>query len=357
MKRFLIPPLIFLLVLIFLGVGVFYWWGENSKPVSEAGEKARFVIPKGYSASQIGSKLFKSGLIRSPLAFKVYVQVTDKTRELKPGEFNLYSNMGLVDIVGKLLEGPDELWVTIPEGLRREEITKKFIEGLELDGGQAGTFRMEFLAASEGKEGFLFPDTYLFPRDVDASVVVGKMSKTFDEKIEAIRGAIDESDNSLEQFVTMASIIEREAKTDEERPIVAGILWKRLETDGWLLQADASVQYAVADVKCSAFADASAGRQMSPASPSEAGRANVECTNWWPQLTRDDLEIDSLYNSYKYGVLPPTPIANPGLSSIKGAVFPEDTSYWFYLHDSDGNIHYAKTIEEHNENVRVYLGK
>ena len=101
------------------------------------------------------------------------------------------------------------------------------------------------------------------------------------------------------------------------------------------LQADATVQYAVASKKCV---------------------PGIEC-NWWPILTKQDLTIDSLYNTYKYRGLPPTPIANPGLSSIKAAIFPEKTEYFYYLHDPSGKIHYAKTLDEHNANVRKYLGK
>jgi len=84
---------------------------------------------------------------------------------------------------------------------------------------------------------------------------------------------------------------------------------------------------------------------------------NTKCENWWPVLTREDLEIDSLYNTYKYKGLPPAPIANPGISSLKAAIFPQEILYFYYIHDETGNIHYAKTLQEHNENIRKYLGK
>jgi len=140
----------------------------------------------------------------------------------------------------------------------------------------------------------------------------------------------------MNQIITMASIVERESRINTERPVVSGILWKRLETDGWLLQADATVQYAVASENC---------------------KLKIENCQWWPILTREELEIDSPYNSYKFSSLPPAPIASPGLASIKAAVFPEESSYWFYIHDPEGEIHYAATITEHNLNVRKYLGK
>lgn len=348
MKKLLIPTLL-LIVLVAMLVGGYLWWRENSKKVTSNETKIRFVIPKGWSATQIGNSLYDKNLIKSPLAFKVFVQLTGKTRDFKPGEFTLSSNVSLVDIVGKLMQGPDELWVTIPEGLRREEVVNEFIVDLEMNSAQAAEFREQFLALSEGKEGFLFPDTYLFPRDADASVVVRKMSDTFNEKIEgAITEGVEESKYSINQIITMASIIERESRKNTERPAVSGILWKRLEADGWLLQADATVQYAVANKNCPSGSETLRGQRQN---------SNVKCNNWWPILTKEDLEIDSSYNSYKYKLLPPTPIANPGLSSIKAAVFPEETSYWFYIHDQEGEIHFAETITEHNLNVRRHLEK
>ncbi|KKR30276.1 MAG: putative periplasmic solute-binding protein [Candidatus Woesebacteria bacterium GW2011_GWA1_39_8] len=119
-----------------------------------------------------------------------------------------------------------------------------------------------------------------------------------------------------------------------ERPVVAGILFNRLDI-GMGLQVDATVQYAAATIKC---------------------KSNSEC-NWWPILTRENLLIYSPYNTYKYRGLPPAPIANPGLYSLKAVINSEDTEYLYYLHDSEGNIHYAKSLDEHNENVRKYLGK
>ena len=139
---------------------------------------------------------------------------------------------------------------------------------------------------------------------------------------------------SKEEIIIMASIIERETKGKEERPIVAGILWKRLETPGWLMQVDATNQYAVANSECS---------------------SKVRCDNWWRILTKEDLEIDSFYNTYKYKALPPAPISNPGFSSIEAALYPQETNFWFYLHDPEGEIHFAQTLQEHNKNIRVYL--
>ncbi len=228
-----------------------------------------------------------------------------------------------------------ELWVTVPEGLRREEIAERFIQSLEKQGQEASVFRDEFLRESEGLEGYLFPDTYLFPRDAKASSIVSVMKNTFDKKIAEI-GKNYPSGYGLDEVVILASLIEREAITDEERPVVAGILYNRLDND-WPLQVDAAVQYGIASVKCTAL--------------------SIKCDSWWPKsLTKDDLEINSPYNTYKYQGIPPAPISNPGLESLKAAANPEKNDYFFYIH-AEGKIYYARTLEEHNANIRKYLNK
>lgn len=346
MKRFGFA-VILLIVIVggILLVGTF-WWRSNTSALTSTENFQSFVIPKGRSAMQVGSKLEDEELIKSSLAFKIYVQVFGKSKSINAGEFKLSPSMSLVEIIEALGEGPLELWVTIPEGLRREEIIERYVKDLEM-GAEEFEFRLEFLSLTKDNEGYLFPDTYLFPRDATADLIVKTMLSNFEKKTNEFQDGIDNSKYSLNQIVTMASIIERETKTNEERSVVAGILFKRLETEGWLVQADATIQYAVAGKECP-------GRNTAPiVCPEEI----IKTINWWPILTKDDLEIDSPYNSYKYKALPPTPIANPGLSSINAAIFPEDSPYWFYIHDSDAKIHYGKTISEHNSNVRRYLGK
>jgi UPF0755 protein len=339
MKRIVFYLLILAVVASVLVFGAARWWKVNTQPVSNDTTLQRFVIPKGRSAAEIGTKLAKEEFIKNPLAFKIYVQATDRAKKIQAGEYDISPNLTLTEIVDKLTRGPDELWVTIPEGLRREEIVEKFVESLDMNLLAAAVFRQEFLKESAESEGFLFPDTYLFPRNVSASVVVNKMTKTFDSIMTQFqRVLLDENiaggfDNK--GIVTLASIIERETRSNEERPIVAGILFKRLEI-GMRLQVDATVQYAVASDRCS---------------------VDGEQCNWWSILTKEDLEINSPYNTYKFFGLPPGPIANPGFYSIEAVVRPENSPYWYYIHDPEGSIHYAETLSEHNANVRRYLGK
>jgi UPF0755 protein len=315
------------------------WWGAAAKPVSGETAEKDFLIVRGSSAAQIGTKLEKEGLIRSSLAFRLYVQATGKAKSIQAGEYSLSPSYSLLKMVDILSNGPIEVWVTIPEGLRREEIAQRFADGLGKADKQA--FVQEFLNAAKAKEGYLFPDTYLFPKTASASAVVNKMLATFDIKIAELQEGIENSDLSLNEIVTLASIVERETRTSEERPVVAGILINRLDINMGLA-ADATVQYAVANAQC-------------PASPAGGQMLKAKCDDWWPILTREDIAINSPYNTYKYRGLPPTPIASPGLSSLRAAVFPEDSDYLYYLHDAKGEAHYARTLEEHNANIAKFL--
>lgn len=316
MKKFLLAPLVVILTL----VGGIFWFYRNLQAPSTKENFNFFLIEKGTSASQIGKKLETGGFVKSALAFKIYVQFTGQTNRLQAGEFRLSPSYTLFQTVNALTSGPVELWVTIPEGLRREEVAQKFANGLDKD----NVFVDEFLVASRGKEGTLFPDTYLFPREASASAIVNKLVRTFDSKTSEFSAS---SGLSFNQRVVLASIIERETKTTTERPIVAGILINRLNL-GMPLQVDATVQYAVGTAQ-----------------------------EWWPILTRDNLAVSSPYNTYKFTGLPPAPISNPGLSSLRAAFEPEASDYLYYIHDKDGQIHYAKTLAEHNANIAKYLGK
>lgn len=319
MRKFLL--FLFAPVFIFL-VGI-YWFKTASLPPAVEGEAEDFLISKGLSASQIGDKLEKEGLIKSSLAFKLYVQITGRAGQIQAGEYRLSPNYSLFKIVEELVRGPVGVWVTIPEGYRREEIAWKFADSLRKEDKE--NFVEEFLQASTGQEGYLFPDTYVFLKNAPASAIIQKMQATFARKVG--------TEITQEQLI-VASLVERETKTAKERPVVAGIIYKRLKA-GWPLQIDATLQYAVSSIKS----------QVS----------GIKKIDWWPVLTKEDMTIKSPYNTYKYPGLPPTPIANPGLSSIRAAIYPQESDFWFYLHDTNDLIHYAKTSEEHKQNIEEYL--
>jgi UPF0755 protein len=326
--------LLFLIIIASIIFFVFFWWQSVNKPLDPLKDKPqRFVITRGMTVSEIGTKLAKEGLIKSPFAFKLYVQFLGKTQDIKAGEFQLSPSEKMSEIVSKLMKGPDLVWITFPEGLRREEIAIKIIK--EIGVKDAQEFYSQFILASEGKEGFLFPDTYLVPKEITAQKMVDILYDNFNKKTNILISDINKTKMSLLEIVVLASLIERETNTESERPIVAGILLKRLEND-WPLQVDASVQYAIGSANCREF--------------------KLDC-KWWPILSKEDLNVESPFNSYKFRGLPPKPIANPGISSIKAVIFPEATDYWFYIHDTNGKIRFAKTLEEHQGNIRKYLVK
>lgn len=305
------------------------WLYVGFQPVSTNKTFANFVVGKGETATQIASELQKEGLIRSSLVFRLYLKATGQGSRIQAGEFRLSPSLSVFEVVERLQSGPIEIMVTIPEGLRREEVALKFAAAL----GKDQAFVNEFLSLTQGLEGTLFPDTYLFPKDVTAKAIVAKLTSNFNTKTASLKNT--GSGLNFQQGLILASLIERETITDEERPVVAGILMNRLNM-GMPLQVDASVQYVVANIMCA---------------------KKMESCKWWDPPLLGDLEIKSPYNTYKNVGLPPAPIASPGLSSLKAAFNPSQNDYLFYIHDKNGQIHYSKTLEEQNANVSRFLGR
>jgi len=226
--------------------------------------------------------------------------------------------------------------VTIPEGLRKEEIAIRFAASLDKQGEEKNIFINDFISLTKASEGYLFPDTYLVPKDISASKVVDLMKNTFEKKMSSISADVSISAHSVSEIVIVASLVERETRTSEERPLVAGVIYRRL-AEGWPLQVDATVQYAVANTKL----------KSQP----------ITQIKYWEEVSKQDIDISSPYNTYKYQGIIPSPICSPGLTSLKAAASPQDSEYWFYIHDESGQVHFAKTTEEHNQNIRKYLGK
>jgi len=212
--------------------------------------------------------------------------------------------------------------VTLLEGWRVEEMAVKLNKELGIKGN-------DFI--KNAQEGYMFPDTYFFAEDASASAVVKKLGNTFDLKYDAdLQTKIKKLGLTPEQGVILASIVEREARSDEVRRMVASILLKRYKI-GMGLNADATIQYALVS----------------------KGTLNPPVDGWWKRnLTKDDLKINSPYNTYIHAGFPPSPICNPSLSSLKAvAAATPSTPYLYYYHDLQGRSYYARTLEEHNNNV------
>lgn len=321
--------LVFGLALCALG---FFWWSWAKQAVSlQESEKKTFVILKGESTNSIAQRLYQEGLIRSPLIFKIVVYKEMLAGKIQAGSFQLSPSMAPREIGEILTHGTNDIWLTIPEGWRSEEIVQELTQ--ELAGESNQDFTKEIRKFIEN-EGYLFPDTYLFPKQATSGLIIKAMKDNFARKFHS--GLAEEAEKkglTPEEVVILASLVEREVKHDEDRPLVAGILIKRWQND-WPLQVDATVQYVKAN-----------DQQLT----------TKDQINWWPKVTKDDLEISSPYNTYQYSGLPPTPICNPGLASIEAVIYPQETAYWYYLSDNQGNMHYAATIDEHNQNIAKYL--
>ena len=314
----LIGGLLILIILIFAGLA--YYQAALRKPASDQNVSEKFVIAKGEGAAQIAKRLEEEGLINSSNLFKIYLRIANLTGNIQAGEYQIPKNLNLIQLVETLQHGTFAKKVTIIEGLRREQIAEIYEQEL-------GIPQNGFLESSKDLEGKLFPETYFFEKDITAGQIVEKMVATYNTKVtDEIINRAEEKGFNEQELLILASIVEREVNTEKDRPIVAGILAKRLEAE-WPLQADATTQYAIGTKE-----------------------------DWWPKsITADDLEADSPYNTRKNPGLPPTPICNPGLEAVKAVADYVETPYWYYLTDSEGVTHYAETLDEHDANISKYL--
>ena len=299
------------------------WWQWAIKPVnSRQPETAVVVIQRGQSVEEVGRKLKTAGLVRSVTAFKFWVIKRGLTKKIQAGDFRLTSAMSLNELIDELTHGTLDIWVTFPEGWRREQIAARLAEELSQRGEAFD--QAKFLILSQNKEGYLFPDTYLIPKQASEAAIIQLLGDTFEKKA---RPELAKNQTGLteREVVNLAAIIEREARGEADRQLVVNILVKRLKM-GIGLNADATLQYILGTPD-----------------------------NWWPVPTAADKLINSAYNTYKYKGLPPGPIANPGLKAMQAVLRANDTPYLYYLHDKQGGIHQAKTLAEQTENIRRYL--
>lgn len=312
---------IFVIIVVLLVAAGAVWFKVSTGQKSTQADYRTFVIETGASLAETSKKLKREGLIKNSLAFQILAAKAGLSKKIQAGSFKLSPHLPAWQIAEVLTLGTFDTWVTIPEGLRIEEVA-------EILNAKLGTDKGKFLKIA--KEGFMFPDTYLIPRKTEASDIGQMMMDNFEKRLDKDIGQeILKTGLTLDQVIILASIVEREVKFANDRPVVAGILLKRLKA-GINLGADATVQYA-------------------------QGYSELE-KSWWRKILTDaDLEIDSPYNTRKFAGLPPGPICNPGSASIKAVGTPKTSDFFYYLSDSQGKMHYAKTLEEHAANIRNYL--
>ncbi|MCK5095848.1 MAG: endolytic transglycosylase MltG [Candidatus Pacebacteria bacterium] len=277
------------------------------------------TITEGATLTEISELFNEKSVVASPFFFKMLVKVSSNDKEILAGDYFFEKPLTAFSVAQKVSNGEYGLEpkrVMIPEGATVLDIAAIFAANFaEFDS-------LRFLELVEDKEGYLFPDTYFFLPNVREEQVIRELMETFEVRVASIGDTIESSGRSFEDIVIMASIIEKEAWKEDDRRLISGVLWNRIDI-GMPLQVDATFLY-------------------------------INGKNTY-DLTHDDLDIDSPYNTYKYLGLTPGPICNPGLNSIETAAAPEESSYLFYLADRSGNTYFSLDFEEHKRYKWLYL--
>lgn len=275
------------------------------------------TVPTGTGLLKLSLKLKEDGIIRSSTGFRTAAILFGGEHGLQAGDYYLPRPENAFVIAWRIVSGSRglaQVRITIPEGYTASEIADLF------DGRFPRFNHEEFLTYA--KEGYMFPDTYFIEISATASSTIDMLKNNYEKKVSLLRDDISVSGHTEREIITLASILESEAKNKEDKEIIAGILLKRIKL-GMALQVDASLTYIT-------------------------GKTSAE-------LTVSDLASNSPFNTYKHPGLPPTPISNPGLESIEAAIYPKDSPYLYFLTGHDGKMYYARTFDEHKQNRQKYL--
>lgn len=327
-----IKRLFFLGILIALAAGAGGWWlySRVVEPYRGYSTPEVFVdIPSGTGPNVIGQKLIDAGVVRDDLTFRTAILVSGRARALKAGEYRFDAPMHALDVIDKIARGDVyKRLLTFREGLTIIEMAQVFEDRKfgKADDFEKAALNVKLIADldpdARDLEGYLFPETYALPRDTPAAVVVEQMVAGFKKAFTTeMRDAAKQDGLSVRQVVTLASLVEKETGAADERPMVAAVYRNRMQMH-MPMQADPTVIFAL----------------------QKAGKYNGN-------LSRDNLQFDSPYNTYKYAGLPPGPIAAPGKASLAAAAKPADVDYLYFVSKNDGTHVFASTLAEHNKNV------
>jgi UPF0755 protein len=335
-----------LIILMWIGFFVFQSRAYNSQK-STSNVTQIFEISKNQGAKEIGFNLEKEDLIKSRYYFYYHIKREDLANQIKAGEYELSPNMNIAEIVEKITKGEikeEYQKLVVPEGFTNAKIVarlEKIDENLAQEFNKIisckypvdSEFSCQKLAQEYSFlgdlptgvdiEGYLFPDTYfIYPED-DALKLVEKFLDNFQSKIDSLGlGELENNERDLHQILTLASIVEKEVRSEEDMKTVAGIFWKRVE-DEYLLQSCATLAYILGEDKT--------------------------------QYSYEDTQINSVYNTYLNPGLPPGPVSNPGSNAIQASINPEENDYYYFLSDpKTGKTIFSKTLEEHNLNKVRY---
>jgi len=320
-------------VIIVAGVGAAVMYRRITQPYRGYAGAEQFVdIPTGSGSSSIGDRLVAGGVIRDRATYRLALWLSGEGRHLKAGEYRFDRAMTPFDVIDKLARGDVYvIHLTLPEGLTIAEMARLFEShgfgpaSAFVEAANNAALVRDFDPAAKDLEGYLFPETYALPRKTDADKLIRMMAARFEHVFTPeLRQAAASRQLSVRQAVTLASIVERETARAEERPLVAAVFVNRLKLR-MPLQTDPTVIYALQ-------------------------RAGAYTGN----LHREDLAVDSPYNTYRYPGLPPGPIASPGRASLDAAVHPADADFLYFVSRNDGSHEFARTLDEHNRNVHKY---
>jgi len=313
-------------------VGMFLWVRITDPYRGYSDTELYVQVPTGAGTAEIGRALTDSGIVRDQMTFRAALYWTGASRMLKAGEYRFDRPMTAVAVVEKMARGDVYTRrITFPEGRTIQEMAKIY----EAQGfGPAGDFvdaarDVSLISDLDPKaadlEGYLYPETYAIAHGTKASALIQMMVARFKAVFgDDLRRAADARDVSVHDVVTLASLVEKETAKPDERPLVAAVYRNRLKI-GMGMQADPTVVYAL----------------------QKAGRYDGN-------IRRDDLQVDSPYNTYRYAGLPPGPIASPGKPSLEAAVAPADVPYLYFVSRNDGSHVFSATLDEHNRNVQRY---
>lgn len=350
MNRTLVAIAAVLVAVIVLALGWFVYttpdavYGDDQPTVRNVtptadGDPLLITIAPGESPRSIGDALEAQGIIASARHFEVLVGVTGNANSLEAGDYEFDRGIPVSEAVNRIAEGRTaSRRVVIPEGLRAEEIGEILEQGgiVTKDAFMAALVKSDYAhpflsqVQSPSLDGYLFPAAYEFRRDVTAREVVDTLLLGFQTNV-ADKLELSGQPYTLDQVVTLAAIVEREATVESEHPIIASVFLNRLAID-MALQADPTVQYALTQ-----------------------DPLNLLAYGYWKaELTFEDLEFDSPYNTYIYPGLTPGPIANPGFDTIQSVVRPDQTPYLYFVAKGDGTHAFAETLDEHFANIDLY---
>ena len=312
--------IVFILGFLFI-VGFFIWWNHGTAAVDSNNKtQTVFVVKPGEGFREIANRLRNENLINSSVVFFLLTKKLGIDGQIEAGDFRLSPSMSAEEIAKILTHGTLDIWVTIPEGDRSDEVA-------DILQNKLPNYQISWRKILDQNEGYLFPDTYLIARDATAQIIVAQMRNNFNTKY-AVAGQNPTVKLSENDAVTLASITQREAITESDMKLVASVLENRLNI-GMALGSDVTLEYAL-------------GYQ-----PQEK--------SWWKKnLTVNDLALQTPYNTRLNAGLPPTPISNPGLTALSAVFHPTKSNYLYYISDKNGKLHFATTLEGHNANIQKY---